>query len=1068
MKTLRSTLSLTLSFALIALSPGLGSYHAAAQMVTPAASGAVSAPAAITGAVPVRLGAGLASPSAAMPLAPAPGLTQAALSLSPNLLAAPSAVSRTAAASGVSAARMAAAATAATTPRVGASAVAQPASAARGKGSSIAAAAARSAVGTGQVGRPTALQGLQRELPDYRPMGADAARGAWDADMAARLGEGSGGLQAGAAVMGTGAASSSRGAAQLRKAGKRMPEQGRAGPGFEEGDADGGRSSEDVSNLDELGNPRREQSDGPDSVSDEFGGGGRGGSDLFSLLPTVLSVGLTSALAALGNIAFLPVYLGIIVPSLILHEMGHAKAAERLGDPTARLAGRLSWRPKDLLTHIDPVLTIVLPLFTILTSGMILGGARPVQVNPNNFLDPNKDMAKVALAGPAVNVALAILGGFGHAAALAIGMPVVGSVLSLFIFFNVMLALFNLMPFAPLDGSHVVRWALRSKLVNSVLPGYSISSTLDRHVGLQMGIGILALITLLGGPLLWLTQALTGVFMGGAGLLAAAHVGTAQLASAALPAVAAVGLMIGSIIGKVPEGVKKLNGPVEARIASGRQGPAEGPAGGAVAEPVKLLVRLTGSSKPLPRFVHMELVARPTRTGLIGQAEAAYYAETYTNMVSDLEAAGLGAKLLEQYGASPIATYSLINTATLLVPADKASALRSALEARGFRVDDNKKRRIIEPVTPEPNRPDAPQPDARGAVTMPETRDISEAGPALAKGQELWGPPEVGLGFTARLTLRVLRWFGAKVPEVPVAVIDSGVDLNHKQLKRIKEAKNVTTGPNVDDIGHGTWVHSMVLWYAPWLKSSTHYKTFVDGGATTDDILKALSLARQDGNIIMSNSWGSDDGDPEGPDSKLVYEMAAEGRIMVFAAGNSGSRKNTVGSPAIMHYKDPKTGAVRVVSVAATDREKRVAYFSSRGPGSPKTSTDERYKDWPHRPDLAEEGYNTEAAWPTNMRPDRVDPALGGVKAISGTSMSTPKVAGTIALFAMLFGVTEIGPKLDAIVNAVMGTLTPGGNADDVGRGFNRISAAFAELSKTMAPVLPNRVARAIVRSLVG
>ncbi len=82
----------------------------------------------------------------------------------------------------------------------------------------------------------------------------------------------------------------------------------------------------------------------------------------------------------------------------------------------------------------------------------------------------------------------------------------------------------------------------------------------------------------------------------------------------------------------------------------------------------------------------------------------------------------------------------------------------------------------------------------------------------------------------------------------------------------------------------------MVLNYAPWSKNVTHYKTFLNGGATLDDILKSLTAAANDGNLVISNSWGSDDGDPESPDSLLVKKLASEGRIMVFAAGNAGPR----------------------------------------------------------------------------------------------------------------------------------------------------------------------------------
>ena len=169
---------------------------------------------------------------------------------------------------------------------------------------------------------------------------------------------------------------------------------------------------------------------------------------------------------------------------------------------------------------------------------------------------------------------------------------------------------------------------------------------------------------------------------------------------------------------------------------------------------------------------------------------------------------------------------------------------------------------------------------------------------------------------------------------------------------------------------------------------------------------------------------------------------------MVFAAGNASSGKNTIGAPAIVTYKDPATGAIRVVSVAAAGRDKKIAYFSSRGPGSPKTSKDPNWKG--QRPDATAIGYNIEGAWPANLGDaDRTDPEKGTVKAISGTSMSTPGFAGAISMLTMLFGVTEKGEKLDAIIVAVMSTLeNTGQGVNNEGQGFLNVSAAYEALVK--------------------
>ena len=100
---------------------------------------------------------------------------------------------------------------------------------------------------------------------------------------------------------------------------------------------------------------------------------------------------------SLLNPVFL-IVLVVLVFSAILHEIAHGYVAERLGDPTARLLGRLTLNP---LPHIDLFLTIILPLLLILShTGIIFGGAKPVPVDPYNLKDGRKDMALVSLAGP--------------------------------------------------------------------------------------------------------------------------------------------------------------------------------------------------------------------------------------------------------------------------------------------------------------------------------------------------------------------------------------------------------------------------------------------------------------------------------------------------------------------------------------------------------------------------------------------------------------------------------------------------------------------------------------------
>jgi hypothetical protein len=367
--------------------------------------------------------------------------------------------------------------------------------------------------------------------------------------------------------------------------------------------------------------------------------------------------------------------------------------------------------------------------------------------------------------------------------------------------------------------------------------------------------------------------------------------------------------------------------------------------------PMDLIVMFGESLKPLSSDAHLSLVdlSRPQAVS--------FYARTQQRMLAQIDAAGLEADTMATYNATPVATYARINAATIRVEAGRAAEFRRLMESRGFKVYDNTRRRIVEPVPVAPQDLDS---TTRGAISMEENLRITKADSVQALAQKAWGAPE--LGPVGRFLLKVL---GVEIPQPAVGVIDTGADLGHPLLKRVKALVNATSGPNKDENGHGSWVTSMILNYAPWLKSLTHYKVFTgDGGATLDDILKALTMAGNDGNLVISNSWGDEQGDPQGPDAQLVRKLAQEGHIMVFAAGNSGPGANTIGAPAIVQYKDAKTGAIRVVAVAATDRNKKVAYFSSRGPGSPKTSQDPNYQD--HRPDLSAPGYNTDGAWPTD------------------------------------------------------------------------------------------------------
>ena len=171
------------------------------------------------------------------------------------------------------------------------------------------------------------------------------------------------------------------------------------------------------------------------------------------------------------EIDFARVFITFIVLlfSLTVHETAHAWTASRLGDPTARLLGRVSLNP---IVHADLVGTVLFPLLAIIGNVPLIGWAKPVPVNVRNLKNGRRDYVLVAAAGPASNLVLAVIAsialGLLTVSPMRVGEPNVSvplaALLSTAILTNVLLAVFNMIPIPPLDGGNVLGGLLPASL----------------------------------------------------------------------------------------------------------------------------------------------------------------------------------------------------------------------------------------------------------------------------------------------------------------------------------------------------------------------------------------------------------------------------------------------------------------------------------------------------------------------------------------------------------------------------------------------------------------------------
>jgi Zn-dependent protease len=172
------------------------------------------------------------------------------------------------------------------------------------------------------------------------------------------------------------------------------------------------------------------------------------------------------------NVLLFVIQIGTLLFAISIHESAHAWMADRFGDPTAKLQGRITLNP---VAHIDPIGTVVFPILLFIMGAPVFGWAKPVMVNPLNLRNPRKDDMYISAAGPVSNIMLCVsaivlflvLKQFGWVSVTGGGIEVLSLILFYLIVINIWLAIFNLIPIPPLDGSGIIEGLLEGEALHT-------------------------------------------------------------------------------------------------------------------------------------------------------------------------------------------------------------------------------------------------------------------------------------------------------------------------------------------------------------------------------------------------------------------------------------------------------------------------------------------------------------------------------------------------------------------------------------------------------------------------